>query len=110
MQREDGAGEASLTYNTVLVLQGLARSCEYGLEVIQLTGLSAGTVYPILRRLERDGLVEGLWEDEEAARRHGRPARRYYRVTGAGERALERARQELAARQRALGLEGGGSA
>lgn len=110
-REKDGKGPErtrSLTYNTVLVLQALAGSCEYGLEVIQLTGLSSGTVYPILRRLESEGLVEALWEDEEEARDEGRPARRYYRVTGAGGRALERARRELVARQEALGLEAGG--
>lgn len=32
------------------------------------TGLPDGTVYPILRRLERRGVLEGRWEDEEAAK------------------------------------------
>jgi PadR family transcriptional regulator len=56
--------------------------------VIDATGLPSGTVYPSLGRLERDGYLRSSWEDETAAHREGRPARRYYRVTAAGVRAL----------------------
>jgi PadR family transcriptional regulator PadR len=57
----------------------------YGLALIDHTGVKAGTLYPILSRLEKDGWVEGQWEqiDEAAA---GRRRRRYYRLTGLGER------------------------
>ncbi len=38
-----------------------------------------GTLYPALKRLEQDGLVEGYWGDSEAGAR-----RRYYRITEQG--------------------------
>jgi PadR family transcriptional regulator, regulatory protein PadR len=58
---------------------------QYGVELIASSGLKAGTLYPILNRLELDGWVVGRWEDidESAA---GRRRRRYYRLTSAGER------------------------
>lgn len=105
----DPGGTESLAYNAVLVLQALARGAEYGLEVIERTGLSSGTVYPTLRRMEERGLVEAAWEDEAGAHDEGRPARRYYGLTPAGEAALAAARQRILARQRDLGLEPGGA-
>lgn len=48
------------------------------------TGLPSGTVYPALRRLERDGLVDSKWESEVEATAKQRPARRYYEVNKAG--------------------------
>lgn len=96
--------DRALSYSATLVLQALSSECEYGLEVIRLTDLSSGTVYPVLRRLEARGLVEARWEDEEKARREGRPARKYYRLTPGGERALRRARERLVALQRQIGL------
>lgn len=50
---------------------------ERGLEIDE------GTLYPLLRRLESQGLLKSRWRLED-----GRP-RRYYRLTAAGERALE---------------------
>lgn len=97
-----------LTYNATLVLSALAGGCGYGLEVIDRTGLSSGTVYPALRRLEAAGLVEGAWEDEARARGDGRPARRNYRLTGAGAAALRVAVERVRARQSALGWADGG--
>ena len=70
------------------VLQAVANGFEYGFDIIDATGLPSGTVYPALGRLERDGLVRSAWEDERKAHREGRPARRYYRVTAPGTKAL----------------------
>jgi len=36
----------------------------------------------------RDGLVRSSWEDEQDAHADGRPARRYYRLTAPGVKAL----------------------
>ena len=93
-----------LTYNTTLVLTALSRGARYGLEVMDHTGLSSGTVYPVLRRLEADGLVGAEWEDENAARRDQRPARRYYVLLPEGREALERGLARVREQQRALGL------
>jgi PadR family transcriptional regulator PadR len=47
-----------------------------------------GTLYKALGRLEDRGLLASRWEDPDIAAEEGRPRRRLYEVTGAGERAL----------------------
>jgi len=81
----------NLTYPTTLVLHALANGYGHGFDVIDATGLASGTVYPILRRLEEEGLVTGRWESVSIAREEQRPPRRYYELTAAGEKVLERA-------------------
>lgn len=44
---------------------------------------SEGTIYPLLGRLRRDGLVESTWRESPNG-----PPRRYYRLTRAGRAAL----------------------
>jgi DNA-binding PadR family transcriptional regulator len=78
----------NLTYPTAAVLLAVRSGHRYGFDVMDATGLPDGTVYPILRRLERRGILEGRWEEEEAARSEGRPQRRYYRLTPAGEASM----------------------
>jgi PadR family transcriptional regulator PadR len=70
----------------------------YGLQLMQDTGLPSGTLYPILVRLERAGWVASQWEqiDPVAA---GRPARRFYRLTGLG---ATEARREVALMQQQM--------
>src|SRR5918994_3403486 len=80
-----------LSVTAVSVLQAIANGTQYGFDIIDTTGLPSGTVYPALSRLERDGYVRSAWEDEARAHREGRPARRYYRVTAPGVRALNEA-------------------
>jgi PadR family transcriptional regulator, regulatory protein PadR len=81
----------NLTHPTTLVLHALAHGLRHGFDVIDATGLASGTVYPILRRLEREGLVSGSWEDAAIAQEEQRPPRRYYEVTPAGRAMLETA-------------------
>lgn len=90
-------------FNDALILSALAAGSRYGLEVIDRTGLSAGTVYPALRRLESGGLVEADWEAEDQAHAERRPARRYYSLTAQGEAARVEAVARIHAQQRALG-------
>jgi DNA-binding PadR family transcriptional regulator len=52
---------------------------------MDVTGLPSGTIYPLLRRLDREGLVSSRWEKPAVARREQRPPRRYYQLTAAGE-------------------------
>ena len=54
-----------------------------------MTGLPSGTVYPALRRLERDGLIRSQWERQSIADAEQRPARKYYKVTRSGKTTLE---------------------
>ncbi len=53
-----------------------------------------GTLYRALHRLERAGLLVSFWEDPRLALEQGRPTRRFYRVTAAGERALAQAKSK----------------
>ena len=78
----------SLTYPTAAVLLAIRAGHRYGFELMDATGLPNGTVYPLLRRLERRGVLAGAWESEVRARAEQRPARRYYHLTPAGEKAM----------------------
>lgn len=71
-----------LTYPTGIVLVAIVNNYRYGFDIIDATGLGAGTVYPILRRLEEAGLVRSAWEAARTA--VDRPPRRYYRVNASG--------------------------
>jgi DNA-binding PadR family transcriptional regulator len=51
-----------------------------------------GTLYKALDRMQKAGLLESEWEDPVIAAGEGRPRRRLYRVTAAGEAALANAR------------------
>jgi len=80
-----------LSITTVSVLQAIANGYQYGFDVIDQTGLPSGTVYPALSRLERDGLVKSAWEHAHQAHAEGRRARRYYKLTAPGVKALAEA-------------------
>lgn len=77
-----------LSITAVCVLQAIAGGYQYGFDIIDQTQLPSGTVYPALGRLERDGLVKSAWENEQDAHAAGRPARRYYKLTAPGVKAL----------------------
>jgi PadR family transcriptional regulator, regulatory protein PadR len=81
-----------------LLLLGLIAKREmYGYELLAelrrttdaVVDLPEGTVYPALRRLERQGLVRGRWVTVPDA-----PRRRYYALTREGERALASGRRQ----------------
>ena len=74
----------NLTYPTALVLQALANGFHYGFDIMDATGLPSGTVYPILRRLDREGMLQSAWEKQATAQREQRPPRRYYDITPPG--------------------------
>lgn len=59
-----------------------AQQSRYGFELMRRTGQPSGTLYPILARLERAGWLIGGQEDIDP-RAEGRPARHFYRITGA---------------------------
>lgn len=50
-------GEAKLSHTAAMILHAIGAGSGYGLSVMEMTGLPSGTVYPALRRLERDGLI-----------------------------------------------------
>lgn len=77
------------------VLALLVEKERYGFDLVRALGevdgmvTSEGTIYPLLSRLRRDGLVETTWRESSAG-----PPRRYYRLTKAGRTALEGFRRE----------------
>jgi len=76
-----------------MILQAIGIGQIYGYTVMEVTGLASGTVYPALRRLERDQLIRSSWERQSVADAALRPPRRYYRLTRYGEAALEASRK-----------------
>src|SRR5215210_7687040 len=83
--------QTSLSYTTALILQAIASGYPYGFDVMDITGLPSGTVYPALRRMEEAGFVESRWESEQTAQRDGRPVRKYYAITREGKEVLTEA-------------------
>lgn len=77
-----------ITIPTALILQAIANGFAFGFDIMRVTGLPSGTVYPALRRLESEGLVHSRWEEEAGAHAEGRPARKDYEVTMRGRRLL----------------------
>jgi len=77
-----------LPVGTIMVLHALARGHRYGFDVLEQTGLTSGTVYPALERLERLGLAKSKWEDADLAHDEKRPQRRYFEITRHGKRDL----------------------
>jgi DNA-binding PadR family transcriptional regulator len=59
-----------------------------------------GTLYKALGRLATGGLLADRWEEPERALAEGRPRRRLYRITAAGQRALANAQADVPARVR----------
>jgi PadR family transcriptional regulator PadR len=80
-----------------LILSLLAKESMYGYKLVKEMDqrssgyfrLKEGTLYPALHRLERDGLVEGIWEDSPIGQ-----SRRYYHITPEGQEKLESMLQE----------------
>ena len=69
----------------------------YGFELVRTLSeadgmvTTEGTLYPLLGRLRREGLVDTTWRESPAG-----PPRRYYRLTPDGETALTAFREEWA--------------
>ena len=79
-----------LRVGAVTVLHAVADGKRFGFEIMDATGLTSGTVYPALDRLEDARLLRTSWEDARVAHREGRPPRRYCALTPAGVDALAR--------------------
>lgn len=84
-----------MTYATARVLQALDEGLRYGFDIAEATGLRGGTVYPILRRLEDEGLVASTWEAASIGRREGRPSRKYYRLLQRAKPVVQEARERF---------------
>jgi PadR family transcriptional regulator PadR len=69
------------------VLALLARGDNYAYEIAsrlsEAIGMGEGTIYPLMRRMQSDGLVATYLVESTAG-----PPRKYYRLTDAGRRSL----------------------
>src|SRR5258705_2703469 len=83
--------KAYLSHAAAVILQALANGYQYGFDIMDITGLPSGTVYPALRRLEQTGLIDSKWEKAGIAQREQRPPRKYYELTPDGKDALAEA-------------------
>jgi hypothetical protein len=96
------AGGARLSYQGLKVLRVFlvafsddVRAELAGADVMKSAAISSGTLYPILLRLERTGVLESRWE-ETAPAELGRPRRRFYRLTSRGAQFAHQALEQLA--------------
>ena len=78
----------SLSFGAAAILHAIASGRQFGFDIMEATGLTSGTVYPALDRLETAGYLRSKWENEAAAHADGRPARRYFTLTASGATAL----------------------
>ena len=85
------AKKKNLSLGAVMVLHALARGFVYGFDIMEETGLTSGTIYPALDRLEAFGFARSEWEDARIAQADKRPPRRYFRITPGGARELREA-------------------
>jgi PadR family transcriptional regulator PadR len=72
------------------VLLAIAPTPRYGLEILRQLEfadlvLAEGTIYPLLARLEREGLLHARWVEGEGPR-----PRKYYQLTPAGRARMRR--------------------
>ena len=84
-------GRGFLTYTTAVILQAVANGYLYGFDIIDITGVPGGTVYPALRRLEDAGYLTSEWEEPSIAQSEPRPPRKYYELTREGRELLAEA-------------------
>jgi PadR family transcriptional regulator PadR len=84
-------GKGFLTYSSAVILQAVSNGYLYGFDIIDITGVPGGTVYPALRRLEETGYLISKWEKQSISQSEPRPQRRYYELTRAGREALAEA-------------------
>ena len=76
---------------TPIILGVIAKSPSYGYQIVKRINDEAddlfiwqeGTVYPVLHKLEKDGLIQSQWQTAETGRR-----RKYYFITTKGRKAL----------------------
>jgi len=78
--------------NEMLILASLKESRMHGYQLAQHIGCDSehyftfnhGTLYPILHKLEKSGLIKGTWKQEEQKRK-----RKYYLLTSTGKKYLQ---------------------
>ena len=75
-----------------MILAVLNDGSNYGYQLVQelnakspeLLQFGEGTIYPVLHRMEKRGVINAFWQEGETGRK-----RKYYRLTTRGKRQLE---------------------
>lgn len=72
----------------IMIVLDALKEMQYGYSLLQIlneknTNIEAGTLYPLLRRLDKQGLLDSNWDTSES-----RP-RKYYRLSDFGVSALQ---------------------
>jgi PadR family transcriptional regulator, regulatory protein PadR len=86
VMRQAPADEPRLTFQSLKVLNAFVSDPSRplaGADLIRVSNIPAGTLYPILLRFEEGGWLKGRWEKGDPSIK-GRPLRKLYRITGAG--------------------------
>lgn len=81
-----GNARINRTHTTVTVLRlfiAVAPESLDGATIRRTTGIKAGTIYPMLSRLEKIGWLKSTWEDIDPSK-VGRPRRKEYAMTTEG--------------------------
>lgn len=89
----------------VIILSLLSENAMYGYELAQrienesegFLRFREGTLYPALKKLENQGLVESYWQDSTEG-----PRRKYYKITTTGNKVLSELKQEWNIFQRVM--------
>lgn len=100
-QQREPASLLPLTPTVLHILLALADGEKYGYAIMQeveartagTMRLGPGTLYGSIQRMLQDGLVSEV--HDHAASSHGEERRRYYRLTGFGQRVLQAEAQRL---------------
>jgi PadR family transcriptional regulator, regulatory protein PadR len=90
---------------SMILLSLLSENDMYGYEITEkvheisegFLSYKEGTLYPALKKLELNGLVESYWKHSSDG-----PRRKYYRITSMGKKALSEQRQEWNMFQRVM--------
>lgn len=107
MGAKESRGELVQGTLDLLILRSLAREAMHGWAIARLIQESSndvlrveeGSLYPALRRLERDGFVTGAWSASENNRRA-----RYYSLTARGRKHLQKEHDRWRGLVRAMSL------
>jgi DNA-binding PadR family transcriptional regulator len=99
------SADPKLSHTAAMILQAIQAGYMYGFSIMEMTGLPSGTVYPAMRRLERDDLIRSHWERQAIADAEQRPPRKYYKLTTAGRTSLEASRRRYPLLERLIPTE-----
>jgi PadR family transcriptional regulator, regulatory protein PadR len=97
--------DPKLSHTAAMILQAIHAGYMYGFSIMEMTGLPSGTVYPAMRRLERDDLIRSHWERQSIADAEQRPPRKYYKLTAAGRVILDASRKRYPLLERLMPIE-----